>query len=129
MADTRVAFAVTPYDQFTTPKNVSEHHTTVQPDYVTVVNQRRQFVEVSPAFCKLLGYSQEELVGRTYDELTVPRTNDIPIVLKLFLQAGYMHGIWVLAHRSGTKLFVRYESFIRADGLYESHLELIGAGA
>jgi PAS domain S-box-containing protein len=84
---------------------------------------------VSPAFCKPLGYSQEELIGRSYDEFTVPRTNDISIVLELFLITGHMHGIWVFAHRGGTKLFVRYESFIREDGLYESRLELLGAGA
>ncbi len=101
----------------------------VQPDYVTVVNARRKFVEVSPAFCKLLGYTQEELLGRSYDEFTVPRTNDIPLVLDMFLKIGYMTGIWVFAHRSGTKLFVRYESVIREDGLYETHLELLGAGA
>jgi PAS domain S-box-containing protein len=101
----------------------------VQPDYVTVVNSRRKFVEVSPAFCKLLGYTEEELIGKTYDEITVPRTNDIPLILEMFLKIGYMSGIWVLAHRSGTKLFVRYESVIRKDGLFESQMELLAAGA
>ena len=101
----------------------------VQPDYVTVVNSRRKFVEVSPAFCKLLGYTEEELIGKTYDEITVPRTNDIPLVLEMFLKIGYMSGIWVLAHRSGTKLFVRYECVIRKDGLFESQMELLAAGA
>jgi PAS domain S-box-containing protein len=101
----------------------------VQPEYVTVVNSRRRFVEVSPAFCKLLGYTQEELVGKSYDEVTVPRTNNIPLVLEMFLKVGYMSGIWVLSHRGGTKLFVRYESVIRKDGLFESQMELFAAGA
>ncbi|HEX3121244.1 MAG TPA: PAS domain S-box protein [Candidatus Acidoferrum sp.] len=105
------------------------HSARVQPEYVTVVNSRRKFVEVSPAFCKLLGYTQDELIGKTYDEITVPRTNDIPAVLNMFLQLGHMSGIWVLAHRSGTKLFVRYESVIRKDGLFESQMELLAAGA
>ena len=106
-----------------------DHSVRVQPEYVTVVNSRRRFVEVSPAFCKLLGYSQEELLGKSYDEVTVPRTNNIPLVLEMFLKVGYMSGIWVLAHRSGTKLFVRYESVIRKDGLFESQMELLAAGA
>jgi PAS domain S-box-containing protein len=106
-----------------------DHSVRVQPEYVTVVNSRRRYVEVSPAFCKLLGYSQEELLGKTYDEITVPRTNNIPLVLEMFLKVGYMSGIWVLAHRSGTKLFVRYESVIRKDGLFESQMELLAAGA
>lgn len=84
---------------------------------------------MSPAFCKLLGYTQEELVGKSYDEVTVPRTNNIPLVLEMFLKVGYMSGIWVLSHRGGTKLFVRYESVIRKDGLFESQMELFAAGA
>jgi PAS domain S-box-containing protein len=108
---------------------VRDHSVRVQPEYVTVVNSRRRYVEVSPTFCKLLGYTQEELLGKTYDEITVPRTNNIPLVLEIFLKVGYMSGIWVLAHRSGTKLFVRYESVIRKDGLFESQMELLAAGA
>ncbi len=106
-----------------------DHSARVQPQYVTVVNSRRQFVEVSPSFCELLGYTQAELLGKSYDEVTVPRTNNIPLVLEMFLKMGCMSGIWVLAHRSGTKLFVRYESVIRKDGLFESQMELLAAGA
>jgi PAS domain S-box-containing protein len=108
---------------------VRDHSARVQPEYVAVVNSRRRFVEVSPAFCKLLGYTQEELLGKSYDEVTVPRTNNIPLVLEMFLKVGYMSGIWVFSHRSGTKLFVRYESVIRKDGLFESQMELLAAGA
>lgn len=106
-----------------------EHSTRVQPQFVTVVNARRKFVEVSPSFCKLLGYTQEELVGKSYDDVTVPRTNNIPQVLDIFLHVGHISGIWVFAHRSGTKLFVRYESVIRKDGLLNLILERLGAGA
>jgi PAS domain S-box-containing protein len=106
-----------------------DHSARVQPEYVTVVNSRRKFVEVSPAFCKLLGYSENELIGKAYDDVTVPRTNNIPLVLEMFLQVGHMSGIWVLSHRGGTKLFVRYESVIRQDGLFESQMELLAAGA
>jgi PAS domain S-box-containing protein len=128
MAQLRTILASSLQDQIcSTP--VRDCLVRVQPDYVTVVNSRRKFVEVSPAFCKLLGYTEEELIGKTYDEITVPRTNDIPLVLEMFLKIGYMSGIWVLAHRSGTKLFVRYESVIRKDGLFESQMELLAAGA
>ena len=51
------------------------------------------------------------------------------MVLEMFLKVGYMSGIWVLSHRGGTKLFVRYESVIRKDGLFESQMELFAAGA
>jgi PAS domain S-box-containing protein len=112
---------------YSTP--VRDHSARVQPEFVTVVNSRRRYVEVSPTFCKLLGYTQDELLGKTYDEITAPRTNNIPMVLEMFLKVGYMSGIWVLSHRGGTKLFVRYESVIRKDGLFESQMELFAAGA
>ena len=101
----------------------------VLPEYVVVVDSSRRYVEVSPAFCKLLGYNESELLGKPYDNFTAPGTNNIHTIMELFLKSGYMHGIWVFAHRTGTKIFVRYESFIRLDGLYESHMELLGAGA
>jgi|HubBroStandDraft_5_1064220.scaffolds.fasta_scaffold69305_3 PAS domain S-box-containing protein len=128
MSQLRASLAGTlPGQIYSTPAR--DHSARVQPEYVTVVNSRRRFVEVSPAFCKLLGYTQEELVGKSYDEVTVPRTNNIPLVLEMFLKVGYMSGIWVLSHRGGTKLFVRYESVIRKDGLFESQMELFAAGA
>ena len=64
-----------------------------------------------------------------YDDVTVPRKNHIPITWQLFMKIGYLFGIWVFAHRRGAKLFVRFEPFAGADGLYETHMELLGAGA
>jgi PAS domain-containing protein len=107
----------------------SEQSVRVRPEYVTVVNSRRRFVQVSPSFCKLLGYTEDELIGKLYDDVTVPRTNHIPITWQLLMKTGYLFGIWVFAHKSKTKLFVRFEAFARADGLYEAHMELLAAGA
>jgi PAS domain S-box-containing protein len=105
------------------------HCTRVQPEYVTVVSAQRKFVDTSPSFCKLLGYTREELLDRLFDDFTAPHTANIPIIWRLFVWTERMVGIWVFAHRSGTKLFVRYEAFARSDGLYEAHMELLGAGA
>jgi PAS domain S-box-containing protein len=110
-------------------KIATEQSVRVRSDVVTVINSRRRFVQVSQSFCKLLGYAEEELLGKLYDDFTVPGTNHIPITWKLFLTTGYLFGIWVFAHKSGTKLFVRFEAFARDDGLYETHMELLGAGA
>ncbi len=98
-------------------------------DYAVIVDSDRRYVEVSDGFCKLLGYSREEMLGKTVDNFTTPRTNDIEIVHDLFLKCGYMHGIWVLQHRRGTKILVRYEAWLRPDSLTEGRMELLGAGA
>jgi PAS domain S-box-containing protein len=110
-------------------KEIAGFNAHVQPDYSVVVNSDRKYTEVSDSFCELLGYRREELLGKRYDDFTAPRTNDIPVVLELFIKSGYMHGIWVFVHRSGTKILVRYEAWIRRDGQYQGHMELLGAGA
>lgn len=97
-------------------------------DYVTVVDLDRRYVEVSNDFCKLVGYEREALIGKRYDELSAPETNDIPTVFSLFCQLEYMHGLWMLMSRSGTHILVRYESWLRADKLIEGHMQLVGAG-
>ena len=100
----------------------------VKAEFITVVNSDREFVEVSESFCRLLGYRREELIGKPYDDVTAPNTNDIPTVFRLFSEMGYMHGLWMLASRRGTRILVRYESWIRPDSYIEGHMELLGAG-
>ncbi len=72
-----------------------EHCATVQPDYIAVFNDRRKFVEVSPSFCKLLGYAENEIIGRPFEDFTVPRTNNIPFLVQMLIKNGYLQGIWV----------------------------------
>jgi PAS domain S-box-containing protein len=100
----------------------------VKAEFITVVNSDRKFVEVSESFCRLLGYQREELIGKPYDDVTAPNTNDIATVFRLFSEMGYMHGLWMLASRRGTHILVRYESWIRPDSYIEGHMELVGAG-
>lgn len=100
----------------------------VEPQYVAVVNSDRRYVEVSDGFCQLLGYQREELVGKRYDDLTAPNTNDIPTVFGLFQKLGYMHGLWLLVSRQGTRILVRYEARLRPDSYIEGHMEVVGAG-
>jgi PAS domain S-box-containing protein len=100
----------------------------VEPQYVTVVDSDRKYVEVSDSFCQLAGYQREELVGMRYDDLTAPNTNDVPTVFGLFQKLGYMHGMWMLVSREGTRILVRYESWLRPDSYTEGHMEVVGAG-
>ncbi len=100
----------------------------VKPQYVTVVDRDRKYVEVSDSFCQLVGYQREELVGMRYDDLTAPNTNDVPTVFGLFQKLGYMHGMWMLVSREGTRILVRYESWLRPDSYIEGHMEVVGAG-
>jgi PAS domain S-box-containing protein len=114
-----------PYsDPATTPASQSK----VKPDYTTVVDSDRRYVEVSDSFCKLVGYQREDLIGRRYDDLSAPNTNDIPVIFDLFIRLRYMHGLWMLVSRNGARILVRYESWMRPDSLIQGNIEVIGAG-
>jgi hypothetical protein len=39
-----------------------------------------------------------------------------------------MHGLWMLVHRTGTRILVRYDAWIRSDSKIESNMELVAAG-
>jgi hypothetical protein len=75
-----------------------------------------------------VGYRREELIGKQYDDLTAPGTNDIPTVFRLSVSLGYMHGLWMLVNRTGTTILVRYESWVRRDCYIESKMELVSGG-
>jgi PAS domain S-box-containing protein len=100
-------------------------HLLIGATYTTLVDTDRNYVRVSDSFCKLLGYAEEELIGQKYDYVTASGTNDIPTVYGLFQKLGYMHGLWVLVHRTGTNILVRYEAWLRSDSYIESNMELV----
>jgi PAS domain S-box-containing protein len=97
-------------------------------DYRTIVDLDRRYIHVSDDFCRLLGYEREDLVGKRYDDLSAPDTNDILTVFNLFCQLEYMHGLWMLVASTGTRILVRYEAWLRPDMLIEGHMQLVGAG-
>jgi PAS domain S-box-containing protein len=101
----------------------------VADDYRTVIDMDRRYVYVSDGFCELVGYTREELIGKRYDDLSAPETNDLRTVFNLFCQMEYMHGLWVLVARSGARILIRYESWIRPDRLIEAHMQLVAAGS
>jgi PAS domain S-box-containing protein len=97
----------------------------VEPIYTTVINGDRKYVEVSENFCELLGYTSEELIGRRFDEITAPRTTDSMTIFNLFKRLGYMQGLWMFVHRSGYRILIRYESWLRPDTNIHSNIEVV----
>ena len=122
---------LTAYD----PKNIPEWLNLMQqdllkgahvpPTYTTVVDQDRKYVHVSKNFSELVGYKIEELIGTQYDHLTVPNTADIPTTYTMFSKLGYMHGLWMLNHRTGHRILIRYEAWLRPDKNIQSNIELV----
>jgi len=105
---------------------VTEHcRPRVPPMHTTIVDSDRRYVEVSEGFCELLGYKNEELIGKRYDDVTAPTTSDIPVTSSIFKKLGYMHGLWMFMDRKGERILTRYEAWLRADSLIESNIEVV----
>ncbi len=97
----------------------------VAPTYTAVVDRDHKYVDVSESFCELVGYKMEELIGMPYDRLTAVDSADIPTTYRMFSKLGYMHGLWMLVHRTGYRILVRYEAWLRPDKNVQSNLELV----
>jgi PAS domain-containing protein len=120
---------VTEYLPDEVPKRIADSFkddpVSVAPTYRTVVDSDRRYVRVSNAFCELVGYKREELIGRQYDDITAPPTGDIPTIFGLFRNLGYMRGLWTLVHRTGQRISIRYEAWVRPDSFIESKIEVV----
>ena len=112
---------VIPYERH----NASNGFRNLTPAYTTVVDKNRKYVDVSDSFCDLVGYKREELIGTRYDHLTALNTADIPATYNLFTKLGYMQGLWVLLHRTGYRILIRYEAWLREDSRIESKIEFV----
>ncbi len=97
----------------------------VPPTYTVVVDHDRKYVHVSKSFCELVGYEVRDLIGTRYDPLTAPNTTDIPTTHDLLSRLGYMHGLWMLVHRTGYRILIRYEAWLRPDTNIQANIELV----
>jgi PAS domain S-box-containing protein len=98
------------------------------PTCTILIGKDNSYVEVSDGFCRLLGYTREELLCMKLDDLAAPGTADLTTAFNLSKGTGSARGLWLLVSREGTRILVRYESRFRIDLLMQTQLELMGAG-
>lgn len=78
------------------------------PPLLTVVNDNRQYVEVSEEFARLLGYSASELIGKRVDDITVKSALDIELTFRMARRFGEIQGLWLFERRDGKPLLCSY---------------------
>src|SRR5580692_10820972 len=113
----------------TAPKRNHSPESEISSTCSIVVGKQNNYVEVSDGFCRLVGYSREELLRMKLEDLAAPGTGEITTAFNPSKATGCAHGLWLLVSREGTRILVRYESRVRSDDLLmQTQLELIGAG-
>jgi PAS domain S-box-containing protein len=111
--------------------NAIQHHEpspAAAPTCIILIGKDNGYLEVSDGFCRLLGYSREELLRMKLEDLAAPGTADITTTFNPSKDTGCAHGLWLLVSREGTRILVKYESRVRIDLSMQTQLELIGAG-
>ena len=99
-------------------KVVRDHkHEELASEYVVIVDKDRHYLFVSDAVCDLLGFRRGELIGRQIEEITHDRkSTDVQKQFEEFMRTGHMEGEFVLRHRSGKPIPIRYSARVQPDG-------------
>ncbi len=101
----------------------SHHHSELTGKYLIYVDSDRRLVEMTDGVCQLLGYRRAELIGRTIEDISHLDYRKVEHLFQTFLEDGGMTGDYVLRHRSGRPIAVKYEARVFEDGCMISRLE------
>jgi hypothetical protein len=86
---------------------------------------RGECLEVSDSFCELVGYERRQLIGMPIESLHGLGMIDLPKNLGFVLHFATLRGVWILLHRNGTRLLVRYQAKLLIDLRIDIRLEPI----
>lgn len=86
-------------------------------DGIFVANADGRYTDVNPAGCRLLGYSRDELIGRSVAEVVAPASRAEQTALTQRLQAGHPErSEWNLLRKDGTYVLVEMSASALEDG-------------
>jgi PAS domain S-box-containing protein len=85
--------------------------------YVVFVDADRRYVEVTDGVCELLGYTREELLAKTIDDITAPEMRShVPETFRQYVAEGGMEGRHGLLAKDGGRIWIHYQSKVYPDG-------------
>ncbi len=87
----------------------------VQHAYRILLSVRGECLEVSDSFCELVGFERRQLIGKPIESLHGLGMIDLPKNLGFVLHFATLRGVWMLLHRDGTRLLVRYQAKLLID--------------
>jgi PAS domain-containing protein len=83
--------------------------------FVVFTDSARRYVDCTESVCELLGYSRAELLTRNIEDVSFDE-GDAPKLFAEYLQRGQMEGEYVLRHKSGVPIPIRYRALVFPDG-------------
>lgn len=93
----------------------SHAHPEIKSEYVVFMDSARRFLDCSDAVCRLIGYSRTELLERITDDISYHREEAAPL-FELYRQRGRLEGEFILRHKNGQPVPIRYRAWLFPDG-------------
>jgi len=83
--------------------------------YVVFVDSSRRYVDCSDGVSELLGYTREEMLKKTIDDISYD-VAEVPTLFKRYLEIGWLQGEYILQRKDRIPLPIRYQAFVLSDG-------------
>ncbi|MBV9889108.1 MAG: PAS domain-containing protein [Acidobacteria bacterium] len=83
--------------------------------YVVFADAQRRYTDFTDEVCTLLGYSRKDLLQKSVDDVSFKMDN-VSQVFDRFLQHGKMEGDYVLRHKDGAAIPIRFRALTFPDG-------------
>jgi PAS domain-containing protein len=82
----------------------------IHPTATVEVNEDRRYVSVNDSACKLLGYSREELLQLSIDDLALPSAAHVPAMFNNYSYKGKMEGIFALKRKTAGPILIKFKA-------------------
>jgi PAS domain S-box-containing protein len=95
---------------------LSHRHPEVEgAEFVVFTDPSRRYLDCTEGVCRLLGYERSEMLAHNIENVSFD-DREVPKQFAEYLQRGRMEGEYVLRHKDGSPIPIRYRAFVFADG-------------
>jgi PAS domain-containing protein len=84
-------------------------------EFVVFTDPSRRYVDCTDGVCRLLGYQRSEILARSIENVSF-HDGEVSKQFAEYLRRGRMDGEYVLRHKDGKPIPIRYRAFVFADG-------------
>ena len=90
-------------------------HPELENHYVVFADSSRRYLDCTDEVCELLGYRRMDLMGMAIDDISY-RPEKVSPLFEKFREQGEQQGEYVLRHKQGTPVRIRYHALAFPDG-------------
>jgi PAS domain-containing protein len=95
---------------------LSHRHPEVEgAEFVVFTDPSRRYLDCTDGVCRLLGYDRSEMLARSIENVSF-HDGEVSKLFAEYLRRGKMEGEYVLRHKDGKPIPIRYRAFVFADG-------------